>query len=212
MSSEESKKWEKYKKSLPGLKDLVTEQPVEALDDDTVDYKNFMASLPGDVVSKMPVVSQKDYQKDLPKKIEHKWCLCDMPEGDFPRIHSYSDLSGLIDAIAKREGKETAVWAMYGVPLQLSKLQNRGNEEDKDVYRYLLLPENSAVIVARKEPFKLINQDDLPSDLEIEDQGWLGDPALLVPDKYFHDKSIATNQMSADPDMDDNDGETEEPV
>jgi hypothetical protein len=212
VSSDADKKWEAYKESVPGLQQLITEQNLEVPDDSTVDYMNFVASLPADVAAKLPEANKQDYEKELPKKIEHRWCLCDMPEGDFPRIHSYANLSGLLDAVAKREGKETAVWAMYGVPLQLSKVRNRGTEEDKDLYRYLFLPDNTAVIVARKEPLKFINQADLPEDIEMEDQGWLGDPALFESGGYYLERAISDNQLSADPDMNDEEPGSEEPA
>jgi hypothetical protein len=203
-------KWDLYLAKVPGLDAAIQKQ--EFVDDDSVvDYRNFTAKLPETVSQQMVELKAEDYEKLLPKKIEHRWCLCDMPEGDFPRIFSYTSLANLTEAIAKREGKETAVWAMYGVPLMLSKALTRGSGEEKEIYRYLLLPDKQAVIVANKEPFRLIDQDDLPEDLEMENDGWLGDPTFLQSSDYFMPKNIHNDQLSADPETDEDNADGEEP-
>lgn len=203
-------KWELYKTTIPGLPELLHGQAI-AEDDSVVAYRNFTSKLPKTVCQQMGDLKVEDYENLLPKKIEHRWCLCDMPDGDFPRVYSYGNLANLIEALAKREGKETAVWAMYGVPLMLTKALTRGSAEEKETYRYLLLPGNQAVVVANKEPFRLISQDELPDDLETENDGWLGDPAFLRSSDYFMPKAIPNDQLSVDPDNDD-DPEVEEPV
>lgn len=204
-------KWETYKAAIPGFRDLI-DPPEPVVDDSAADYNNFTDKLPGDVSQQIKTINTEDYEKLLAKKIEHRWCLCDMPEGEFPIVHSYTNLASLVDALAKREGKETAVWVMYGVPLMLSKALTRGSDEEKELYRYLLLPNDQAVIVANKEPFKLLAQSELPDNLEMSDDGWLGDPDFLKSDEYYMPKTIPNDQLSTDPDNDEDDPEAEEPV
>ena len=212
MANQNNDKWEAYKTAVPGLNNLIAGKD-EVADDEAVDYSNFAANLPEDVAKQLNAIKVEDYEKVLAKTIEHRWCLCDMPEGEFPRIHSYLNLSSLVEALAKREGKETAVWAMYGVPLILTKALTRGSDDEKELYRYLLLPNQMATIVAHKEPFKLIAQDNIPEEhLEPEESGWLGDPAFLTSDQFFLPKTISNNQLSADPDMDEEDSGSGEPV
>jgi hypothetical protein len=132
--------------------------------------------------------------------IEHHWCLYESPEGDFPRVYVFPSLTSLIEAVSKREGKEVAVWVMYGVPLRLTKLTQRAGSSDT-YDRYLLLPNQMAVRIATGN-VQLIEQDKLPSSVEVQDDGWLGDPAFNQSGSFF--KPGFTEQD----DVDDNEGST----
>ena len=130
--------------------------------------------------------------------ITHHWCLCDMQEGDFPRVHVYPNLQSLTEAIAKREGKETAVWAMYGIPLQLTKpiLKPNGDKQ-----RYLLLPNQMAVTVGNKEDYKMVEQSLLPATT-LEETGWLGNPLYLESQQFYTPGFVDDDQFSEEPDED----------
>lgn len=192
--------WEKYIATVPGL-DHVVVQPKPPLEDSAVEYSSFVAQLPSDVVATMGDASPKQ-SEELPWEhtVEHHWCLCEMPEGDFPRVFVFPTLQRLTEAIAKREGQEVAVWPMYGIPLRMTKAIPNPNNGGA-LTRYLLLPNQLAAVVSVKEPYKLIEQSVLPDDIETEDEGWLGDPTMLEQQGYFVDGYVEEDDFSADPDM-----------
>lgn len=195
-------KWKEYLASVPGLAASIQSDD-KAVDDDSANFSSFVSALPGEVSGGLGDVQDKE-ELSLKKSIEHHWCLCDMPEGEFPRVYVYSSLPRLIEAIEKREGDETAVWAMYGIPLRLTKtIKLAGNKQS----RYLLLPNNMAAVVGGQESGKIIDQSLLPDDLAVQEEGWLGDPDYLEDQHYFLDtnSSIADDSFSDDMDLDSDD-------
>lgn len=191
MENENVSKWDSYRKTVLGM----VEQSGQIEDDNVLAYKLMLNNLPKELSDQLRQTNNQDI--DWPKQIEHSWCLCDMPEGEFPRVHIYKDLHQLIEAIAKREGQTTAVWPMFGIPLRLSKAFKR--QKDGLLCRYLLLPNQKAVLITLNEPIKLLDQIELTEELEIEEDGWLGDQIHLKSQSYFV-PGIENDQFSADPD------------
>lgn len=76
--------------------------------------------------------------------------------------------------------------------------------------RYLLLPNQMAMTVSLDREPQLIQQSLLPESLELQDEGWLGDPDMLRDQHYFTEGYVEDDQFSADPDMDDEDDEDDE--
>lgn len=119
-------KWLEYAASVPGLDAAVQPSDIE-VDDSAKEYQLLFDTMPTDVAEQMQDTVKQDDEANWPRSVEHHWCLCEMPEGEFPRIYIFPSLQRLAEAIAKREGKETACWAMYGVPLRLSQALNVAN-------------------------------------------------------------------------------------
>jgi len=198
--------WEKYISTVPGLSDAI-DPPALPVEDSDVEYSSFVSSLPADVGSEMGrEASAGQEEPDWGRTIEHHWCLCEMPEGDFPRVFAFPSLQRLTEAIAKREGQETAVWPMYGIPLRLTKPANNP-KQPVSATRYLLLPNQLAAVVSSVEPYQLVDQIILPESLETQDEGWLGDPQMLKDQSYFLPGVIEDDDFSADPDLDGEDDE-----
>lgn len=193
--------WANYTSGIPGLDASIEAKGKQVIDDDSNDFKSFLESLPGEVSDEIgePL---KTEDIDLTKAIDHHWCLCDMPEGDFPRVYAFQSIRRLVEAIAKREGQETAVWAMYGIPLRLTRLITAANGKQ---VRYLLLPNQLAVAISGSDTLTVIEQSLLPDDLATQDEGWLGDPDYLKEQQYFLDANVDSNAFSSDPDMDSDD-------
>lgn len=193
--------WANYTSGIPGLDASIEAKGKQVIDDDSNDFKSFLESLPGEVSDEIgePL---KTEDIDLTKAIDHHWCLCDMPEGDFPRVYAFQSIRRLVEAIAKREGQETAVWAMYGIPLRLTRLITAANGKQ---VRYLLLPNQLAVAISASDSLTVIEQSLLPDDLATQDEGWLGDPDYLKEQQYFLDANVDSNAFSSDPDMDSDD-------
>jgi len=176
--------WEKYIAKVPGL-DVVVTPPAPPADDSEVEYEATLSDLPSDVVAAMQDSSSKQSEElKWEQTIEHHWCLCEMVEGDFPRVFAFPSPQRLVEAIAKREGDETAVWPMYGIPLQLTQAVPHPQREG-EFTRYLLLPNQLAAVVSKTEPYRLIEQTLLPDSLEIQEEGWLGDPEMMQEQGYY---------------------------
>lgn len=202
--------WEKYVDTVPGLADVVVPSNTP-LGDDDAEYKALTAALPTDVAEPMVEAPKQSDEPPWEKIIEHQWCLCEMPEGDFPRVYAFPTLKRLVEAIAKREGQETAVWPMFGVPLRLTKALPNPKKAG-ELTRYLLLPNQLAAVVSINDEFQLIDQSVLPDSLETQDEGWLGDPDMLKEQGYFIAGFVEEDAFSADPAMDqEDDDEGEDP-
>lgn len=188
-------RWEAYKNQVPGLAEML-EKTVPAWEDSDVEFQTLVSQLPEEISAALQATPAEPAEPDWVRAIEHRWCLCEMQEGEFPRVRLYTTLEGLTEAIAKREGQETAVWAMYGIPLKLTKAVATG---DSRKLRYLLLPNQQAAPVGIEVPFQLVAQESLPENFEIEYEGWLGDAA------YFNGQQFYTPGYteSADPYNDD---------
>jgi len=193
MAKANNEKWESYKSSIPGLESLL-KPALTASSDSDIEYNSLTGKLPSDVLAKM--VDTKNTNSESAINISHHWCLCDMQEGDFPRVHVYPNLQSLTEAIAKREGKETAVWAMYGIPLQLTKPVLKPNG---DKQRYLLLPNQMAVTVGSKEDYQMIEQSLLPA-IDLEETGWLGNPLYLESQQFYTPGFVDDDQFSEEQD------------
>lgn len=193
--------WANYTSGIPGLDASIEAKGKQVINDDSNDFRSFLDALPGEVSDEIgePL---KTEDIDLTKAIDHHWCLCEMPEGDFPRVYAFQSIRRLVEAIAKREGQETAVWAMYGIPLRLTRLITAANGKQ---VRYLLLPNQLAVAISEASSLTVIEQSLLPDDLATQDEGWLGDPDYLKEQQYFLDANVDNNAFSSDPDMDSDD-------
>ncbi len=190
-----NEKWKLYKATIPGLEAMLKPK-LTAPSDSDLEYTLFTDKVPSAVRAQMRDIKQESGEHEWGANIQHHWCLCDMQEGDFPRVHAYSNLQGLAGAIAKREGKETAVWAMYGVPLQLTKpiIKPNGNKQ-----RYLLLPNQMAVTVGSEEDCVLLEQAALPA-ITLEETGWLGNPLYLESQQFYTPGFVDDDQFAEEQD------------
>ncbi len=86
----------------------------------------------------------------------HEWFLVEVPDGDFPEIHTFAEIEGLVDKLkAIVEIGRSRVFPFYGTRLQISI----------GPLRHLLLPEG--------DPIPLF---DLPEALLPDETGFVGQP------------------------------------
>jgi hypothetical protein len=203
--SKSKDKWEAYLDQIPEMPSRIVTPAVEP-DDDALDMAAILSELPQELADKVVSAKMEDTDTQWERLVEHRWCLCEMVEGDFPRVYVFPTLRRLTAAIAKREGNETAVWPLFGVPLSISKPLNVVGSPES-VVRYLLLPNQKAAVVSKTEKFDIIDQSLLPENIETQDEGWLGDPAYLEG-KYYEEGFIEADSFTNDPDMlDEDDGD-----
>ncbi len=112
-----------------------------------------------------------------------RWCICEMPEGDFPRVKMYPKIEPLVRRLGELEGQETAVWVFYGIPLRFTLPYGKSRG------RFLFLPgEIEALSIPKSEHDKPERVSaELLGHMEWQDDGWLGDPSFSegVAEDYF---------------------------
>ena len=189
-----TKEWTRYLDSLAVR--AVTNEATSEVDDDEHLYNDRLQKLPSDVLD---IIENSVAESDEPdfQEVANKWVLCNMPEGEFPTVSIYPTLARLADAIAKQEGKETAVWAMYGLPLQLTQ----GVSGPGGVTRFLLLPNQTAAVVGSKSSGEIISCEDLPDGIQLQDGGWLGDPSWVNAGNYFIDGHSPADNEDENPNI-----------
>ena len=192
-------KWKDYLDNVPGLEAAIAQRDSKPTTDESSDFSCFANNLPKEIKENLSGNVESE-PLNLAGQLDHHWCLCDMPEGDFPRVHVFSSLPRLLNAISKREGSETAVWVTYGIPLRITKALKSA----KGQTRYLLLPNNLAATIGGEDSGRIIDQSLLPDDLVIQEEGWLGDPDYLEDQHYFMETnaSIDEDSFSGDSDVD----------
>lgn len=159
---------------------------------DESDTAQLLKGLPEHIRDKYkPKTTESNLSVDM--DFTPKWCLCEMPEGSYPRVFLYNDLVVLIEAIAKREGSDTAVWITYGSAFRLTKAVSKPNGGK---VRYLLLPDDKAIKIDSEQPPVVIDSSLLPADLELQDDGWLGE--LNTSADYFTEGVSHTDDNEED--------------
>jgi len=206
--SKVQEKWKQYLDQIPGMPSRLA-PPKEEPDDESIELLTMLEQMPSGLAAK--VVNALEPPKDTPweRLVDHKWCLCEMAEGDFPRVFCFSSLRSLAEAIAKREGTETAVWPLFGMPLGVSKALNT---TDGKTVRYLFLPNDKAAVVGKDVKFEIVDQSLLPQNVEMQDEGWLGDPTYVEGKSYYEEGFIEADSFTSDPDMEDDGDEDSTPT
>jgi len=213
--SSTSEQWKAYRDKIPGM-DEFQQPPLTASDDSDSEFQAMLDQLPVDIAERVSSAHAESEEIEWGKLIEPQWCLCETPEGEFPRVYALPSLERLVELIAKREGEETAVWPMWGIPLRLTKAKTIEQGNKQITVRYLLLPNQKAAVISAEKGFQLVDQSLLPVSLELEEEGWLGDQAYLESQSFYVDGYIDDDSFTGeddDPDDDDDpdaDGGVEE--
>ena len=197
--SKVKEKWKAYLDQVPGMPVKIAAS-AEELTDDSQAMLELHNALPAPLSDRLSSCVEPAEDTPWELLVEHRWCLCEMAEGDYPRVYVFHTLDRLVEGIAKREGQETAVWPMFGMPLGLSKAMQVPGQGNR-VVRYLLLPNQKAAIISKTESFEIIDQSLLPANMEMQDEGWLGDPEYMAGKSYYEEGYIESDSFTNDPDM-----------
>ena len=172
-----------------------------SLDETEQDYAVGLTSLPLALAEK---ITRPDTQDTVDVDTSPSWCVCEMPEGDFPRVRVFSDFEVMLRHVGKLEKDEVSVWIFYGVPVSMTQL-------DVDASRYILTSRTEAFRLPSSGTEEILAVErSRVSNLNIQEDGWLGDPSLTksaVPGYYVHE---APRDDEFDP-SDDDDGGVVEP-
>lgn len=171
-----------------------------SLDEDEQEYADNLMALPL-VLSER--IDRPDTQESVDVDTPFSWCVCEMPEGDFPRVRVFSDFEATLRYVGKLEGDEVSVWIFFGTPISLT-------QPDSDGVRYL--------ITSRREAFRLptsTTEDilsvsrDRVSGLNMQEDGWLGDPSLTKSAHASYYVHEAPRSDEFDPSDDDDEDQAE---
>jgi hypothetical protein len=201
MSNNKGKEaWQIFKTGVPDLKSSFYPE-LKPVTDSSVLFQHLKNQLPAELSSNL--VSEESINDKLAKASKPAFYLCDMAEGQFPRTYRYEEIVDLAGAIRRMEGRETALVAFYGIQLPFSKLMvtNEGAR-----YRCLMLP--NGLVALTGENFKIVAQTSLTDNLELEEQGWVGDPDFMDPTSYYHDNFDQEDMPDIPDDDDDLPGES----
>jgi len=162
------------------IQDLLQDITTDVKSQEQLEAESLIASLPTDLQDKYISSVEDNPSLKIDLDFTSKWCLCEMPEGGYPRVFLFNELAVLLDAIIKREGTDTAVWITYGTAFQLTRSVTKPNGNK---VRYLLLPDDKAIKLDAEQQPTVIDSSLLPEDLETQDDGWLGENNTLAD--YF---------------------------
>lgn len=183
--SKSQQSWNRILGELPGLQ---SQQPgsatAEAVNPEEAEFSKLLADLPG---LQLPELTPPAFEDEVVAQADQhppRFCLCEMPDGEYPNVRIFKGVEGLVTYLGKLEGDDMAVWAFYGIPLRFTV-------PDKGGHRYLFLPgEQEAIPIPRTdmEPIQKIAADLL--ELDFQADGWIGDPVMAEassPDYYRTD-------------------------
>ena len=178
------------------LQPKVTE--LVSLDEAEQDYAANLTGLP---IALSDRITRPDAQEIVDVDTSPAWCVCEMPEGDFPRVRVFGDFEVMVRYVGKLERSEVSVWIFYGVPVSVTQV-------DADGSRYIFTSRTEAFKLpfATAEEVTLVDRTSV-SHLRIQEDGWLGDSSLTksaVNSYYVHD---TPRDDEFDPSGDDDDGD-----
>ena len=171
-----------------------------SLDETEQEYADNLMALP---LALSEHIDRPDTQESVDVDTPFSWCVCEMPEGDFPRVRVFNDFDATLRHVGKLEGDEVSAWIFFGTPISFT-------QPDNDGVRYL--------ITSRREAFRLptstseeilsVSREHV-SNLNIQEDGWLGEPSLTKSAHASYYVHEAPRNDEFDPSDDDDEGRGE---
>jgi hypothetical protein len=135
-----------------------------------------------------------------------RYCMVEAVDGEWPTLRMFKTAEALAKRIGAMEGEDAVLWVYFGLPLQFT----RGPQ------RYLLLPDGVTAIqvpMYAGGPCRKVSSD-LLSNLETQDDGFVGPPELTVvleaPGKPIKKDAPSAKIYEEDDDDDDDDEEDDD--
>lgn len=126
------------------------------------------------------------------------WCVCEMPEGEFPRIRVFQDFEVMVRHLANLDGQEVSAWVFFGSPLSFTT-------HDATGHRYLLTSASEAHKVSKDGgPIVSVPVNTL-QDVSLREDGWLGHAELAEAssESYYLSEPPSDDEFDPDDDLDD---------
>ncbi len=167
----------------------------DSLDEEQLTYKNTVEKhVSPELLDRLPRSSE-----DVPEVAsDPAWCICEMPEGDFPRIRVFQDFEVMVRHLANLDGQEVSAWVFFGSPLSFTTHDVAG-------YRYLLTSSSEAYRVSKDEGPVISVPVGKLQDVSLREDGWLGDVELAEAssESYYLSEPPKDDEFDPDDDLDD---------
>ena len=155
-------------------------------DEETDQYHAFRKTLTGLATGQLDDIAGPDEADEAvePNEKLARYCLIECPDGDWSMVRMFKTPDGLARRIGQLEGEDMVVWAMFGIPLRITK----------GPQRYLLLPDGMTALtipVVVGGPVKEVEAD-LLDQLELQDDGYLGPPELAQAHTIAQEQKSST--------------------
>ena len=119
---------------------------------------------------------------EMPTNHKPKYGLVSCPDGEFPSVRLYDSPETMARAVKEMEGQDVAVVMFFGFVVPITKAP----------HRIIVLPDDT--YVALDPLVSLLPADAMDYELEIQDDGFLGDPSLSLSSKYLAEDVIEQNR------------------
>jgi len=202
MTRVDNEKWSKLLSSLPKEVERHLQPKAMAdalLDEDEQAYAASLTALPLALVERL---GRPETQEAVDVDVPLSWCVCEMPEGDFPRVRVFNDFETMARHVGKLEGDEVSVWIFYGTPIPIT-------QPGRDGARHMITSRREAFRIPRgerEEVSSIVIEN--KTVMTLQDDGWLGDPSLTetATAAYYVHESPKDDEFDPD-DGGDNTGE-----
>lgn len=197
MKTDNKKRWAKLLQTLPEelRSSRLSKATGDSLDEEQLTYKNTVEKhVSPELLDRLPRSSE-----DVPEVAsDPAWCICEMPEGDFPRIRVFQDFEVMVRHLANLDGQEVSAWVFFGSPLSFTTHDVAG-------YRYLLTSSSEAYRVSKDEGPVISVPVGKLQDVSLREDGWLGDVELAEAssESYYLSEPPKDDEFDPDDDLDD---------
>ncbi len=165
-----------------------------SLDSEQLDYKKTVENCEcPELLDRLP--RQGEAMPEISSDLA--WCICEMPEGDFPRVRVFQDFELMLRRLSALDGQEVAAWVFFGSPLTFTSPDEFG-------YRYLLTSNSEAHRLPKfAEPVISVPTVKL-KNLEVREDGWLGPPELTEGsvESYYLSEGPRDDEFDPEDDID----------
>jgi hypothetical protein len=199
--------WDAFLASLsPASREKLTAEKVEALpvekprppeDDGIIVFELFRNALSPSSREKLDerAVGEPTDNEEVDATVA-RYCIVEGPDGGWPMARLFKTPQAMAKRVCELEGTDTVVWMFFGLPIYLTK----------GPQRYLLLPggEKAVMVPLIQGGSCKIVAADLIEDMEIQDDGFVGPPALA------NTKVMETDLEPAKTDDDDDDDDDDD--
>jgi hypothetical protein len=171
------------------------------LDEEEHAYASNLTSLPLVLAER---IGRPETQEAVDVDTPFSWCVCEMPEGDFPRVRVFNDFEIMARHVGKLEGDEVSVWIFYGTPIPIT-------QPGRDGSRHMITSRLEAFRIpqADREAVSSTVIEEIPA-MALQEDGWLGDPSLTETAEAAYYVHETPKDDEFDPD--DGDEDTGEPL
>jgi hypothetical protein len=196
MKTDNKKRWVKLLQTLPAelRSSRLSKATDDSLDENQLNYKATVEKhISPELLDRLPRPSEVTPEIAS----DPAWCVCEMPEGDFPRIRVFQDFEVMVRHLANLDGQEVSAWVFFGSPFSFTTHDAAG-------YRYLMTSSSEAHRISKDAgPVTSVPASKL-QNVSLREDGWLGDVELAEAssESYYLSEPPSNDEFDPDDDLD----------